>query len=231
MDSASHPPLPTPPKTTGGGPRSHQARVSTLLEELHDAFPNETVSVRELLDKLEGRAFGLLLLLLALPMCIPNIPGISTIFGILLVAPAFQMIFASGQPWLPKRLRAWSFQREHLQKAIRGAVPILRRIEHFVQPRWSWLTRPPFTIFLGLQTLLLAFVLMLPIPAGNWPPGMTIAMTALALLQRDGLLAVLSVPAALVSVFVAYVGIRIGIAALSELGWVLTSVLTGHWPI
>jgi hypothetical protein len=201
------------------------------LEELHDAFPTETVSVHALLERLEGRAFGLLLLMLALPMCIPNIPGISTIFGVLLAAPALQMILGQQRLWTPQRVRSWSFQREHLQKAIRGAVPVLRRIEHFVQPRWTWLTRPPVTILLGVQTLALALILMLPIPGGNWPPGMTIAMTALALLQRDGLLALLSVPAAFISAFVAYVGVRIGIAAASELGHILTAVMTGHWPI
>jgi hypothetical protein len=204
--------------------------AADLLDELHDAFPNEQVTVQEFLERLEGRAFGLLLLLLALPMCIPNIPGISTIFGVLLVAPALQMILGQSKPWLPARVRAWSFQREHLQKAIRGATPWLRRIERYIRPRWTVLTRPPVTIFLGLQTLFMAFVLMLPIPLGNWPPAMTIAMTALALLQRDGLLVLLAIPAAAASTLVAYAGIRIGIAAMSELGQLATEFFSTVWP-
>jgi hypothetical protein len=191
-------------------------KASELLEELHDAFPEERVSVGEVLDRLERRAFGLLLLLLAIPNCIPNIPGISTIFGVMLVAPALQMIMGAGKPWLPKRVRAWSFQREHLRAAIKGATPFLRRIEHFVEPRWSVLTQWPFTIWLGLQTLFLAFVLILPIPLGNWPPGVTLAATALALLQRDGRLALLTLPMTILSTIVAWAGIHIGLAALRE---------------
>lgn len=210
--------------------RAKQPRVSDLLEELHDAFPQERVTVRDLIRRLEGRAFGLLLLLLALPMCIPNIPGISTIFGVALLAPALQMILGRDEPWLPKRVLAWSFQRENLQKAIRGALPYLRRVERYVRPRWTFLTRPPMTIMLGLQTLVLAVVLMLPIPAGNWPPGVTIAITALALLQRDGLFAALSVPMAAVSVFVAYVGVRIGWAAMRELGEIIAGLASITWP-
>jgi hypothetical protein len=210
--------------------RAGKQSVSSLLEDLQGAFPEETVTVRELLDRLEGRSFGLLLLLLALPMCIPNIPGISTIFGVLMVAPALQMIFGNKTVWLPRRICAWQFKREHLQAAIRGALPIVRRIERLVRPRWSFLVRPPVTVLLGVQTLLMAFVLVLPIPLGNWPPGITVAMTALALLQRDGILALLSIPAAALSSFIALVMAKAAWVALREVGLTMASVLAGQWP-
>src|SRR5262249_7206823 len=142
-------------------------------EELHDAFPNPTVTVGELIERMNGRAIGLLLLILALPMCIPNVPGISTIFGALLIAPGVQMLAAGGKLWLPRRGRTWSFSRDGLQQAIKVAIPYLRRIEKFVQPRLTWLSRPPFTMLFGVQVLVMAFVLMLPIPFGNWPPAMS----------------------------------------------------------
>ena len=62
--------------------------ASELLSDLLDAFPHERVSVAELIDRLDARAHGVLLLVLALPMCIPNVPGISTIFGVLMLARA-----------------------------------------------------------------------------------------------------------------------------------------------
>ncbi len=213
MDSATSPPR----------PKHHPPHASALLEELRDAFPNEKVTVAELIDKLEGRAIGLLLLILALPMCIPNVPGISTIFGLLLIAPGVQMVMGGGKLWLPRRVRSWSFSREGLQRAISAAGPYLRRIEKYVRPRLSIFTRAPFSILFGLQVLLMAVVLTLPIPFGNWPPAMTLAMMALALLQRDGVLMLLSVPAAALSVVIAYAGVRIGWAALVELGQILTS--------
>ncbi|MET0181462.1 MAG: exopolysaccharide biosynthesis protein [Caulobacterales bacterium] len=200
--------------------------ATQLLEELRDAFPNEKVTVAELIDKLENRAIGLLLLILALPMCIPNVPGISTIFGLLLLAPAVQMIFGGKKLWLPQRVRNWSFSRHGMQSAIKGAAPYLRRIEKYVRPRWSVLTRAPFTILFGVVVLVMAIVLTLPIPFGNWPPAMTLAIIALALLQRDGLLMLLSLPAAAASIAIAYAGVRIGFAALVELGSILHSWLT-----
>lgn len=192
--------------------------LSALLEE----FPNERVTLGEILHRLEGQAFGLLLLLLALPNCIPNIPGLSTIFGVMMIAPAVQMIFGQHEPWLPRRVRRWSISRDALRMSIKGAIPVLLRIERFVAPRWTVFTRPPFTQLLGLQTLLMAGVLILPIPLGNWPPGITVAATALALLQRDGRLALLTVPMAIASVVVAWAGVRIGFAALRELSEMLS---------
>jgi hypothetical protein len=46
---------------------------------------------------------------------------------------------------------------------------------------------------------------------------------AVALLQRDGRLAVLSVPMAAISVGIAWAGMRIGFVALRELGEIVQS--------
>jgi hypothetical protein len=206
-------------------PRLAPAKASDLLLELMDAFPNERVSVGEVLARLDGRAFGLLLLLLALPMCIPNIPGISTIFGVMMVAPALQMIIGKGKLWLPSGVAAWSFDRDNLRAAIRGSVPVLRKIESIARPRWTAFTQRPFTIVLGLQTLLLAFVLIMPIPFGNFPPGIAVALTALALLQRDGVLAILSIVVGILSIGIVYAVLRLGPTILVETGQLLDRLL------
>ena len=178
--------------------------ASALLDDLIEAFPGESVSVGELIDQLDSRANGVVLLVLALPMCIPNVPGISTIFGVLMIAPAMQLVLGGHTLWLPKRMRAWRVSCEALRRTFNATTPVLRRVEYLIKPRWSWLTRYPATIYVGLQTLFMALVLILPIPLGNWPPGMTVALTALALLQRDGVLLLLTTAAAGAATYVAY---------------------------
>jgi hypothetical protein len=201
-----------------------------LLADLAQAFSGERVSIGDILDNLQGRAVGVVLLLLALPMCIPNVPGISTIFGLLILAPAFQLILGSNHLWMPRRVRAWTVPREALNGAIKGSLPTLRKIEQHIRPRWRVFIRPPFAQLLGLQTLLMALVLMLPIPGGNWPPGMTVAATGLALAQRDGRLALATAPLAAVSVGIAYFGYRIGVAVLREGVHILHQLFNGVWP-
>jgi hypothetical protein len=204
----------------------HPPKASVLLSELRDAFPGEDkIPVSTVIDRLDGRAFGLLLLVLALPNCIPNIPGISTIFGALLFAPALQMIFGAGRPWLPRRLAEFEIEPRHLRMGIDGALPVLKRVERLVQPRLEFLTQKPATIWFGIQTLILAGILFLPIPFSNWPPGMSVAALAIALLQRDGVMALVSVGFFLASIVIAPLGIGMGIAALDYLvgtlaGWV-----------
>lgn len=204
-------PAPPPPLATPG------RTASELLEDLAEAFPGETVSVGDLLDQLDSRAHGVLLLVLALPMCIPNIPGISTIFGMLMLAPAIQLVLGSRRLWVPARVRRWSIDAGALRRTLQAATPTLRRLESLFRPRWSRLTRFPMTIVVGLQTLLMAIILILPIPFANWPPGITVAMTALALLQRDGLLMLLTIPAALASMASVYFGTRVGLAIVHNI--------------
>jgi hypothetical protein len=187
------------------------------LDDLVQAFPGEKVSVGELIDQLDSRAHGVLLLVLALPMCIPNVPGISTIFGVLMMAPALQLMLGSRRLWVPQRARAWEIDCAALRRTLRVASPPLKRIEFLIKPRWSRLTRFPVTILIGLQTLLMALILILPIPFANWPPGMTVAMTSLALLQRDGLLMLLTVPAAVASFASVYLGTRVGLAVINNI--------------
>ncbi|MEJ0024114.1 MAG: exopolysaccharide biosynthesis protein [Alphaproteobacteria bacterium] len=210
-------------------PNGDAPPASVLLDELKDASSADRVSVGDILDKLEGRAVGVVLLLLALPMCIPNVPGISTIFGLLIIAPALQLIMGADELWLPNKVRSWTVPREALNNAIRTGLPALRKIEGFVRPRWSIFIRPPAEQWLGLQTLLMALVLLLPIPGGNWPPGMTVAATGLALAQRDGRMALLTLPMAAISLAVAWIGFRIGVAVLHEIGTILTGLFSGSW--
>lgn len=192
----------------------HAPPASEVLAELADAFPGETVSVGELLDRLDSRANGVVLLVLALPMCIPNLPGISTIFGFLMIAPALQLLLGQHKVWAPARVRALRVDNQTLRRTFGAAIPALKRVEYLIKPRLSFLTRFPFTIYVGLQTLFMALVLILPIPAGNWPPGITVALTALALLQRDGVLMLATVAACALSTYIAF---TVGAAVFSGL--------------
>lgn len=191
--------------------------ASALLDDLADAFPGERISVGELIDRLDSRAHGLLLLVLALPMCVPNVPGISTIFGVLMLLPALSLVFGQRRLWAPERVRRWAIEGDALRRTLKLGSPLLRRIEVLVRPRWSALTRFPLTVAVGLQTLLMAFILILPIPFANWPPGMTVALSALALLQRDGVLMLLTIPAAIASVASVYLGTRFGLAVVDQI--------------
>jgi hypothetical protein len=69
---------------------------------------------------------------------------------------------------------------------IRRLAPWLERAETLLKPRASILAMPPVEYLVGSICLLLALVLVLPIPLGNMLPALAISLMALGLLERDG---------------------------------------------
>jgi hypothetical protein len=58
----------------------------------------------------------------------------------------------------------------------------------------------------GLQTLILALVLLLPMPGANVIPGIAIALTGIAILRRDGLFMLMSAAVAVAALAWVYLG-------------------------
>lgn len=87
---------------------------------------------------------------------------------------------------------------------IGKATPWLAKAEKLLKPRLSFLTRPPFEQGIGLICLLLPIILFLPIPFGNNLPALAICLFALALLERDGLAAVVGVVVAILSAIIVW---------------------------
>lgn len=184
------------------------APASALMASLADTMASDRISVGELVDVLQGRALGLLLLILALPMCVPNIPGISTIFGVLLIAPAVQLIRGRSRIWAPRQVRAWTVDGKGLRSGLRAGAGILRRFEPLTRPRLSMLSRWPVSGLIGLQTLIMALVLILPMWGANFIPAVAVTLNGIGLLQRDGVAALLSVPVAASALAWVYFGAK-----------------------
>lgn len=181
-------------------------RASEFFLSLTTDLAGERVSVGELIDHLEGRGVGILLLIFSLPLCIPNIPGISTLFGLLLMPPAIQMITRRNAVWFPRFVRRWSLSGQGLRSAFRTCSRIVGHIEFLARPRLVFLTEGKATVLAGLQTLILALVLLLPMPGANVIPGVSVALTGLAILQKDGVFMLLSTVVALLALTWVYLG-------------------------
>lgn len=189
--------------------------------ELADSVGSEHIAVGELLERLAERGTGLLLLMLSLLMCVPNIPGISTVFGLLLIPPSLQMISGRASIWMPRWVRERALEGTRLRAALRASVPLLRRIEIIATPRLALLTQWPATSLVGMQTLTMALVLILPMWGANLIPGIAVVLTGLGMLQRDGALLLASTCVALAALAWVYFGthytVRMG-------GWLWSQV-------
>lgn len=137
----------------------------------------------------------------AFPNVLPTPPGTSTILGAPLIFLAAQLMLGRA-PWLPAFVANRSMTRSDFSSLVKRIVPWLQRAESLLRPRLARLALPPMEHLVGLLSLLLAVLLVLPIPLGNVLPALAISLMALGVLERDGVwvLAGLAVTAAAVSV-------------------------------
>lgn len=164
--------------------------------------PEDKVTFGEMVDALGERGFGVLLILLALPNCIPfpGVPGVSFVTGMAIFYVAIQLILARDEPALPAWLNRKSFTRGQLAGFIAKTNPLLRWLEKPVQPRLSSLVTGPGERIIGVVALVHAITLALPIPMGNLPQGIALILLALALIELDGLMAILGYIASIAAI-------------------------------
>ncbi|MEQ1930435.1 MAG: exopolysaccharide biosynthesis protein [Parvularculaceae bacterium] len=176
----------------GAGAETQQERrrhesATAMFEDIGAAGRGDRGFVRDMLEAMKGRAFGMAALVFALPVCFPMPPGVPTVAGIALLIVAVQMVLGNKKLWLPKWLREKSISRGKLQSAIKAMTPMLQRLEKAAKPRLLPLTGAVGQRVFGLVMLVLAFMLILPIPIfGNMPLGFAAAILAVGLIERDG---------------------------------------------
>lgn len=161
------------------------APLSVVLFRLANDSSRERISVGDLLAALGDRAIGALMFFFAAPNILPVPPGVSTLLGAPLLFLSAQLMLGM-RPWLPGVVTRRSLSREDLATLVRRIVPWLARAEKLLKPRLPVLVRPPVEYVVGLVCLVLAAVLMLPIPLGNTLPALAISLLALGVLERDG---------------------------------------------
>ena len=161
-------------------------RFSALLSDLARR-PAAAISLGDVLDTFGERAFGALMLLFAAPNLLPLPPGLSTILGAPLLFVTAQLMLGRPTLWMPGFIRRQSIRRDFFALLTTKLSPVLQRAERILRPRLSLLLYPANERIVGGACLLLAIILLLPIPFGNIPPAWAIAAFALGILERDGL--------------------------------------------
>lgn len=163
----------------------------SITEELEDVVRNhdgEQIEVRELTRALHEKGFGLLLMVLVLPNCvpIPIPPGMSTIFSLPLLFFTVQMAFGRAVPWLPKWLRQKTISQSFLLRIIAVVKPKLQKIERVLRPRLMFANTKAGERFVGVMWLMFSISIAVPLPMTNFLPGVGILVSALGMIGRDG---------------------------------------------
>jgi hypothetical protein len=168
--------------------------IAEVLESLLAGFEAEwqgdgdpRVKLGDLFDRMGERAFGLLLLLLALPCCLPFVYGLPQIVSLPMLLLAAQMAIGKPSPWLPDNLRRREFSVAAALDVIGRSRRYLKMAEFFARPRMPVVTSVFATRIIGALLLIPTFSIMVPLPLTNTMPGIGVALVSVGLLERDGL--------------------------------------------
>lgn len=162
--------------------------------------PDE-VPVGDVVARLGERSFGWVLLFFAVLSLLP-VPG----GGMFTALPLFwvlgQMAMGYPQVRLPGFITRRRVNRRNWRRLVMRMSPAIRPIERLLRPRMEhFLTRRNERL-LGAFQCLTAFALFLPVPLSGFIPAAALVITALGLVERDGLVTLLGAVLGFVSVLV-----------------------------
>jgi hypothetical protein len=158
--------------------------IATIAAVAQSTGPDGT-TVGEITDRLDERAFGLLILLFALPCLVPGLPG-AQIIAVPILLLCLQLMIGRNEPWLPGWVLRLKVKKPWIDGVAGFCEKRLKWTETVVRPRLKFLATGLAERVLGLVLALAALTIMLPIT--NTIPSVAITTATIGLIQRDGLL-------------------------------------------
>ncbi|HET7359633.1 MAG TPA: exopolysaccharide biosynthesis protein [Rhodanobacteraceae bacterium] len=164
-------------------------RATEVMRDTLAANPGDCITLDALLLPLKTRAFGAVLLLLAVPTFLP-IP-VGGLAGTLVICLGVEMLCDLEHPLIPQWLRRRTVRHATFERFMLRATRVLGWLERLCKPRMERLTQRPWSMLSGLALVLLGILMALPIPFTNYIFGVVLLAFAFALLERDGALVLL----------------------------------------
>ena len=172
--------------------------LGTLLDLLEQAGePDQPVSIDCMLQATGQRSFGALLLVPGLLVFSPlsGIPGLPSIFAVMITLIAVQLLIGRRHIWLPE----WLLKRPASRSKYDRAMALLTRpagfIDRLLRTRLIFLTEGVAVRFNAVLCLLIAATMppLELIPFGNTTAGAALSILGLGMMARDGVLVLIAI--------------------------------------
>ncbi|QJR80582.1 exopolysaccharide biosynthesis protein [Alteromonas pelagimontana] len=170
---------------------AEQLSLTGVLKHLDDDADDQKLTIGQVVRTFGGRGYGPLLLALTLIEILPTgaIPGVPTFVSVLIVMVAGQLLAGRESPKVPQKLAEKGFNRDKFTKAREKLYPYTNKIDRILKPRLSQFTSDTMKRVVGGICILLALA-MPPLelfPFASSAPALAIALFAVGLSTRDGL--------------------------------------------
>lgn len=175
-----------------------------LIQRLADDAGPDGLTLGEVVDHLDERAFGLLILILAIPCLVPALYGVPQIIGIPIILLAAQLVAGREEPWLPETFLKRRIAKGWLDRMADFSSKSMGWVERLARPRLRVLTGDFGSRLAGVFMILATLTIVLPMT--NTVPSIALALLAAGLLQRDGAFVLVGM-----GIATAWVGFLIGL--------------------
>lgn len=190
-----------------------------IADRLHAAaagLSGERVALRQIADAHGTAAQGTMLVLLSMPCMLP-IPGVGSVLGFGLIALALTLWSTQGTLQLPSRVAGFNMSCAMAERVLKRQARLFSLAGRHARERWSTLaTQRLHRLWQIPKVVLMAVIIILPLPLGNVLPALALSLLGVGLIYRDGL-------AVLGSVVMA------GLAVLYVTALALGAVELGQW--
>lgn len=178
--------------------RNDPASLTELLDRLRSGTENKVqVSVGDVLNTVGERSFGPLILIagvITLAPLIGDIPGVPTLMGLMVLLTLGQLVCNRHSIWIPSRLAQRNIEREKLTKGLDWMEKPARFLDRWTKQRLIWLVVGPGEYVMATLCMMVAAAmpLMEIIPFSANGAGLALMAFGLAIVARDGLLALVA---------------------------------------
>lgn len=180
-----------------------------LLQIANQMRLEQAYTLQTLTHALEDRAFGVCMLIFALPNIIPiPMPGVSAVTAVPLLFFSAQMLLGRSYVWLPAWLGNKLLPIQTLPTMLERAARIVQKIEKFARPRLDLCHGSRARCIAGGIITVLGAIIALPVPLGNLVPAFAVCLICLAIIEHDGLLMLLGILASMLAGVYLYVLLR-----------------------
>jgi hypothetical protein len=159
--------------------------VTRLLRRLADDGGDAGLTLHEIRDRLDERAYGLLILLLSIPCLVPGLYGVPQVVGLIVILLAGQMLVGREEPWLPRWFLNLRCKGSWLKAMADFAETKLGWIDRLSRPRLRRFADGPGEKLAAVFIILATVTIVMPLT--NTIPSIALALLSVGLIQRDGL--------------------------------------------
>ncbi|NMT62666.1 exopolysaccharide biosynthesis protein [Marinobacter orientalis] len=170
------------------------ADIEELLDRIEAGSTDRShVSIGEMMDSVGRRTFGPIVLMVGLILVTPlsGVPGMPTLMGMLTLLTLGQVLIGRKHFWLPDFLVQRQIPRDKLVQGLEMLRLPARHIDRLIRPRLVFLVKGFGLYVMTLACMIIGVVMPATelVPFSSSIAGLALMMFGLAMISRDGFLA------------------------------------------